>query len=218
MIRSGAIRGLLVIAPHPDDEAIGAYGLMARLRRRGVTVRVVIVSDGAASHPSSATWPRERLIRERRRETRRAMRRIGLTPRDITYLGLPDGGLSEVSDTVRQRIAACTRRIPKPSLIVGPMQDDAHPDHRVVAAGLAACRISGGRRLGYAVWPAVRRQALGSAMLRLTSAEQRAKRQAILSYRTQTGLITDDPSGFAMTSAHILAFSRPSETFREVRG
>lgn len=216
-MRTGAIRGLLVIAPHPDDEAIGAFGLMARLRRRGVPVRVLVVTDGAASHPGSTKWPRERLVRERRRETRRAMSRIGLTPRDITFLNLPDGELDMTGATVRARIAACARRLPKPGLIVGPMQDDAHPDHRVVAAGLAACRVPCARRFAYAVWPAGRRQARRSSALFLNAAEHRAKRHAIRSYRTQTGLITDDPAGFAMTNAQILAFSRPSETFRELR-
>jgi LmbE family N-acetylglucosaminyl deacetylase len=216
-MRSGSVRSLLVIAPHPDDEAIGAFGLMARLRRRGLTVRVLVVSDGGASHPGSTTWPRERLVRERQRETRRVMRRIGVTSSDITFLNLPDGELGQADDIVRQRIAVCARHMRKPSLIVGPVQDDAHLDHRVVAVGLAACRVPGTRRLAYAVWPAGRRQGRPSSALLLTAAEQRAKRHAIRSYKTQTGRITDDPSGFSMTDAQVVAFSRPSETFQELR-
>ncbi|WP_443029636.1 PIG-L deacetylase family protein, partial [Sphingomonas sp. TX0522] len=37
-----------MIAPHPDDEVIGAAGLIARLRRHGARVRVAVVTDGAA--------------------------------------------------------------------------------------------------------------------------------------------------------------------------
>lgn len=214
--RIGAVRGLLVIAPHPDDETIGAYALMMRLRRRGICVRVVVVTDGAASHPTSPTWPRARLIRERRRETRRALRPIGLTPRDVVFLNLPDGALGSAADAVRRGIAAAMLRMPKPALVVAPAESDAHPDHRIVAAGVKACRASGMRALAYPVWPAGQGMR-GSFALMLTASEQRRKRHAIRSYRTQTGRITDDPSGFAMTNAQVLAFSRPIETFMEVR-
>ena len=64
----GTPRCVLVIAPHPDDETIGAFALMARLRRRGVAVRILVVTDGGASHLASPTWPRRRLIRERQHE------------------------------------------------------------------------------------------------------------------------------------------------------
>lgn len=216
MLRIGAIRSLLVVAPHPDDETIGAYGLISRLRRRGAAVRVVVVTDGAASHPASPTWPMERLTRERRRETRRALRLMGLTPRDVTFMNLPDGGLAGATDAVRRGIATAARHMPKPALVVGPAENDAHPDHRAVAAGVRACRVPGIRCLTYPVWPTGQR-ARGSCLFPLTAVERLAKRHAIRSYRTQTGRITDDPTGFAMTNAQIAMFSRPAETFRERR-
>ena len=37
---------VLVFAPHPDDETIGAGGLIFHLARRGVPVRVVFVTNG----------------------------------------------------------------------------------------------------------------------------------------------------------------------------
>src|SRR3954466_10161705 len=37
---------LLVIAPHPDDEIIGAGGLMRRVHDAGGAVRVVYLTDG----------------------------------------------------------------------------------------------------------------------------------------------------------------------------
>ncbi|MET0375034.1 MAG: PIG-L family deacetylase, partial [Rhizorhabdus sp.] len=101
-LRLGTPRRLLVVAPHPDDEAIGAHAMMTRLRRRGVAVRVVIVTDGAASHPSSARWPRRRLVAERRRESRRVLRQIGVAADAVTFLDLPDGRLhTRVADARR---------------------------------------------------------------------------------------------------------------------
>src|SRR5712691_10451751 len=37
---------LLVIAPHPDDDVLGAGGLMQRVRAGGGSVRVVYLTDG----------------------------------------------------------------------------------------------------------------------------------------------------------------------------
>ena len=87
------LRDVLVVAPHPDDEAIGAFGLMSALRRRGARLWVLVVSDGGASHPGSTAWPPARLVPERRRETRRAMATLGIPPSRVRFLGLPDGAL-----------------------------------------------------------------------------------------------------------------------------
>ena len=52
--------GLVVIAPHPDDESLACGGLIAEAHAEGRPVRVVIVSDGTGSHPASKTYPRAR--------------------------------------------------------------------------------------------------------------------------------------------------------------
>lgn len=215
-LRIGTPRCLVVVAPHADDETIGAHALMTRLRRRGVEARVLVVTDGHASHRGSIAWPRPRLVRERQRETRRVVRRIGIGAGDVTFLGLPDGGLASMPARVARGIAAALHRAPRPMLIVAPAADDDHPDHRIVAAGVAAARMAHTRHLSYLVWPAGGR-VRGARCLALTSQERLAKRHAIRCYRTQAGRITDDPQGFAMTRAQIAAFSRPMETFVECR-
>ena len=211
----GRVRSLLMVAPHPDDETIGAHALMKRLRRRGVTVRVLVVSDGRASHPASIRWPRARLVHERRRETLRAMRRIGIAAADVAFLSLPDGALAAYAPAARRGVARMTGKVPKPALILGPSPRDDHPDHRVVAAAVAAARGPGLRRLAYPVWPAGRALA-GARPMPLTTQERLAKTRAIRSYRTQAGRITDDPDGFAMTRQQIAAFSRPQEWFADI--
>lgn len=209
-LRTGRPAALLVVAPHPDDETIGAHALMTRLRRSGVAVRVVIVSDGAGSHPDSRIWPRRRLVRERRRETRLVLRRIGVTARDVTFLDLPDGRLAQHATTIARAIRRMVQALPHPMLAVAPSHTDDHPDHRVVAA--AAWRQAGLRWLAYPVWPAGQRLP-GARPLYLSTQERLMKRHAIRSYRTQAGRITDDPRGFAMTAAQIAAFSCPREVF-----
>lgn len=203
-----------MVAPHPDDETIGAHALIARARRRGVAVRVLIVSDGAGSHRSSPTWPRTRLVRERRRETRRALHRIGVTAGAIDFLDLPDGDVAAHGGTIGRAVARALSMLPAPVLALAPSPRDDHPDHRAVAA---AARPRGGVRWrAYPVWPAGQRLPAARA-LTLTAQERLAKRHAIRRYRTQTGRITDDPHGFALTAAQIAAFSRPAEILGAMR-
>jgi len=211
----GRPRAVLVVAPHPDDETIAAHGLIARLARRGVRVAILVLSDGAASHPGSAAWPAPRLIRERRRETRQVLRRLGVTAAAVTFLRLPDGRLAEHAADVRRHTVRAARALPKPLLALAPSPADAHPDHRIVAA--AARHLPGVRWWRYPVWPAGQRLR-GARALALTAQERLAKRHAIRSYRTQAGRITDDPTGFAMTAQQIAAFSRPQEVFAPAAG
>ncbi|WP_235520066.1 PIG-L deacetylase family protein [Sphingomonas sp. Leaf22] len=211
MIRPG---GLLMVAPHPDDETIGGHAMIARMRRRGVPVRVLIVSDGAGSHRGSTAWPRQRLVRERRRETRMALHRIGVTARVITFLDLPDGDVAAHGGAISRGVARALATLPRPVLALAPSPRDHHPDHRAVAA--AARPAHGVRWLAYPVWPTGQRLPAARAMP-LTAQERLAKRHAIRRYRTQTGRITDDPTGFALSAAQIAAFSRPGEVFAAIR-
>ncbi|MCB8835087.1 PIG-L family deacetylase, partial [Escherichia coli] len=100
-----------MIAPHPDDEVIGAAGLIARLRRHGARVRVAVVTDGAASHRGSRQWPRARLVAARQRESLHALRRLGIVAGDVSFLNLPDGQLPSIPGrcyrALRRQVARC---------------------------------------------------------------------------------------------------------------
>ena len=205
------VRSAIIVAPHPDDEAIGAYGLIRALKARSARVRIVVATDGAGSHPNSVRWPRRRLIAERQRETRAVMRGIGVPAGDIAFLALPDGRLSDIKGAIGA-IQRAVARVRGCDLLVVPAADDDHPDHRIVAAALRRSRT---RRLRYLVWPG--RQApsrRASHMLRLGHVAF-AKRHAIRRYRSQMGAIVDDPTGFAITRRELVAFAQPVERFRE---
>ncbi|WP_245858589.1 PIG-L deacetylase family protein [Sphingomonas guangdongensis] len=205
-------RRLLVIAPHPDDEAIAAWSLMRRARRCGARVEVVVVSDGGASHPNSRSWPRGRLVVERRLEVRRVLRTIGVGCASVAFLNLPDGALTSHLAVLRRSLARALARSGA-DVVISPVPHDAHADHRAVAAALAGVRGRGERRMGYSVWPEGAARSLGHLVLPLTSGEVQQKRAAIRRYRTQAGRITDAEAGFAMTHRHLNAFARPTERF-----
>ncbi len=195
----------MVVAPHPDDEVIGAAALIRALMRKGTTVRVVVVTDGAASHPGSERWPRRRLVAARRRESRLALRRLGIMADGVAFLSLADGRVDQTAcDRALHREARRTGRL---DLIAGPAAADGHPDHRAVATALRTCRHPA-RRLYHQVWPPATRMA--GPILALPIAVT-AKRSLIRVHRTQLGAIRDDPTGFAIARHELDAFARSPE-------
>ena len=107
---------VVVVAAHPDDETLGAAGLIAEASRRGVAVDVVVATLGEASHPRSSTITPERLSRWRAREVTDS---VGLlAPRAVLHLlHLPDGELQQHVPAVTARVAALAGA---GSLVVAP--------------------------------------------------------------------------------------------------
>ena len=108
-IEVGAGEHLVVVAPHPDDETLGAGGLIRRVIERGGTVRVIFVTagDGYVEAVAQETGrPRPRPAEyvaygERRlREARLALRELGGDAiRAQHLLGFPDGGIEPLLTT-----------------------------------------------------------------------------------------------------------------------
>jgi LmbE family N-acetylglucosaminyl deacetylase len=97
---------LLVVAPHPDDETIGAGGLIQSVREAGGAVRVVYLTDGeaypdgvrAVGHRSKPYPVNYRDYGKRRqREARDALRTLGVDDANaLTFLGFPNNGLNRL--------------------------------------------------------------------------------------------------------------------------
>jgi LmbE family N-acetylglucosaminyl deacetylase len=120
-----ASRGhVIVIAPHPDDETLAAGGLLYDLSRRGWTASVIVVSDGARSHPGTVN-----LATIREAECRRAAIALGLASPPV-FLGFPDGGLADVVPLIAEELIAFLQGT---DLVIVPRADDGHDDHRAVA-------------------------------------------------------------------------------------
>ncbi len=202
---------VLVIAPHPDDEVIGCGGLIAQLRRAQVGVRVVIVTDGTASHRSSTRYPAQRLARLRAVETRRALAQIGVTAADIVFCAFPDGGASEWRGHARSYRRLHASVAGRWDVIVGPSVCDDHPDHREAASTVRRLRPDC-RYLSYTVWPG--ENARPGCFWRLPLKQDRYRKwMALKAYRSQRGLIRDDPDGFSLSSSELRRLNQPIERY-----
>ncbi len=94
---------LMIFSPHPDDETLGAGGLIQRVLRAGGKVKVVFMTSGDGfqdgvelidhtSHPTARDYNKYGQIR--RLEALGALTTLGMKTRDVIFLGFPDGGLS----------------------------------------------------------------------------------------------------------------------------
>jgi N-acetylglucosamine malate deacetylase 1 len=123
---------IVVIAPHPDDETLGAGGTIARFASLGVEVSVLIVSG----HLPPLYEPEAFETTER--EAREAMKILG-TAR-VEFLKIPatyvhQKPISEVNGVIGNFV-----REAKPEWVLIPFPD-RHIDHRTIFdASVVACR------------------------------------------------------------------------------
>jgi LmbE family N-acetylglucosaminyl deacetylase len=77
---------VVVIAPHPDDEALIAEGVLQRTLHEGRRAAVVLISNGDKGCGRDGF--------EREAETIAALGKLGLREDDVHFLGYPDGYLA----------------------------------------------------------------------------------------------------------------------------
>ncbi|PYE15419.1 LmbE family N-acetylglucosaminyl deacetylase [Williamsia limnetica] len=146
------VERLVVLAAHPDDEILGAAGVMIAAAAAGVDVVTVCLSDGSGSHPGSPTHSPHDLAAIRRAELDAATDILGLE-RSV-WGGLPDGALS-TADAAMTRIveAVLDERTDTVTGVLSVWEDDGHPDHEAV--GRCASRITAERGMmlwQYPIW------------------------------------------------------------------
>jgi LmbE family N-acetylglucosaminyl deacetylase len=219
-------RPFIVIAPHPDDESLACGGLIAEACRQTIRGKVVIVSDGAGSHPNSKAYPPHRLTALRKEEAKEAGAELGLNPEDMLFLGLPDRFVPHEGAEAERAIEAivdCAREIGAGSLFVS-WRHDPHCDHEASyrIAREVQRRVSGMRLFEYVVWghtlpPSTEVDPVRSGFrIRIDHEAQEKKRRAIAAHRSQTtALIDDDPGGFLFSQIDLAHFDLPYEFFLE---
>lgn len=129
-IESGA-GPVLVAAPHPDDETLGAGGLLLRARAAGRPVHWLIAT---AMRPEDG-WPAEKIAR-RETEIAAVAAAYGAT---VHRLGFPAARLDTVALGDLVSAVGAVARAVAPEMLLLPHRGDAHSDHAALHDAGAAC-------------------------------------------------------------------------------
>jgi len=86
----------VVFAPHPDDETLGCGGTIARKRRQGERVQLVILTDGSSSHKRFISVEELRSIRED--EAKEAAGVLGIEKDSVVFLRFVDQELEKTRE------------------------------------------------------------------------------------------------------------------------
>lgn len=214
----------LILAPHPDDESLGCGGLIAACVEAGRTPLVVILTDGAGSHPNSPSYPSDRLRAIRAEEARTAVGLLGLPNERIVFLNQPDTASPHDGpgfDALVETLVALIKRDPTCSAILAPWRHDPHCDHESASKLASAVAASAPlEQVAYPVWgwtlpgqTEIPGAAAKGFRLDITGFLA-AKRAAILAHKSQYGdMINDDPTGFKLPPVLLAIFDSPFETF-----
>lgn len=190
--RAIAVRAVLVLAPHPDDEVFGCGGAIVGHVRRGEPVSVVILThgEGQAHAGDDSAY-----MTVRQEESRRAAGVLGYGVPE--FWALPDRGVA-YGEVLIGRIVAAIRETGA-DLVYAPSIFEMHPDHRA----LAMAAVESVRRVGAGVRLAM--YEVGVPLVRVNvlldiSAEDGAKRQAMACFASQLAVQAYDE--------HIAALNR----------
>ncbi len=115
MLRIDQSDKMLIIAPHPDDEAIGCGGILAKYPSQ---CEVVVLTDGAAADENVA---KNEMADIRKNEFHSAMKKLGIS--DYRYCEYPDGQLMQHPECLSGIDFSLFTKI------FIPWGEDNHPDH-----------------------------------------------------------------------------------------
>jgi LmbE family N-acetylglucosaminyl deacetylase len=210
-LNEAAGRRIVVLAAHPDDEVLGAGGLMMRLAAVGHPIVIVWATDGEASHPGSTVVSADQLRSMRREESRQSVARLGVVPEATHHLMLPDGRLDRCLGALRDQISDV---VCSDDVVLAPWSQDGHPDHEAVGAIAGSL---GSVRWQYPIWmwhwatPGV--PTVPWAQVRAVEVPDVAtKAAAIAMFASQVEPIGPDAADAAILPPHVVArFTRRSE-------
>jgi LmbE family N-acetylglucosaminyl deacetylase len=199
----GSASRLLVFAPHPDDESLGAGILLQHAVAAGAAICVVYLTDG-----ENNPWPqrclsrrwrlnatdRQRWAKLRRQEAVAALQVLGISPQAARFLGWPDQGLTSLyrsqSDTTLAQLRYLILEW-SPTHVVGTDPSDRHGDHKALGEMLttlfasAAPALSETRRWNYVVHGGNGKHRREAVVVPQTAEQAEVKRRAIKCHQTQ---------------------------------
>jgi LmbE family N-acetylglucosaminyl deacetylase len=144
VLSTAAWTSAAILAAHPDDEVLGAGGIISLLAGAGSRLRLIAVTDGEASHPGHGDTAG--LAGRRAQERAEALLALGAADAEVLRLGLPDSALAGREGAVA---AALRDLLTGFDVCLAPGEGDIHADHEAVGR---AARSAAGQAFFYPVW------------------------------------------------------------------
>lgn len=142
---------VLVLAPHPGDDAIAIGGTIAKHRARGDEIRIIYLCDGRLGTPRRTTdLVQQELKQTRRGEAVRAASLLGVAPGSLSFWAYRDRELVANKTTTKALTQLITDYVP--DIIYAPHPFDQEPDHIVTAEILHAALLAIGGDLPSTLW------------------------------------------------------------------
>lgn len=182
------MRRILVLAPHPDDEAVGCAVALRRAMAEGAAARVLFLTTGVPAQAVLWPWQRPRhgaMVERRRNEAMAASRRLG-----VEIAGFADWPTRTLKDHLAETERLVREAASQASEIWVPAWEGAHQDHDVanwIAARLALPVLEFAE---YGLAGGVIRSNEfidGSGTIRLTPEEGAWKRDLLALYASERG-------------------------------
>ena len=231
-----------MLASHPDDEVLGCGATIMRRVDEGAIVQIVIVTDGRHSHRSRIITADE-LARLRKLEAIEACARLGLRESQLTFLEWEEGSVEASRSEIRSQLQRIIEEL-RPEEILVPSPLDGHHDHSAlhgVVGELIGHTSSDAMFHEYPTWfwsaqswtrqgasadtslPAAINRLLNAVfrlkpMLVRTEGYLEGKKQAVMAYRSQTTMLTDEPSWHILDEQLLRSVFQAHEIFFEWSG
>ncbi|MDQ4130414.1 MAG: PIG-L family deacetylase, partial [Actinomycetota bacterium] len=232
-------RSCLVLAAHPDDETLGCGATILRKRTAGTKVWVVIATDGSGSHRSSHISAQE-LVSIRAQEAAEACALLDVPAEALIRFGYPDTRLRDHLPELVTRLRKLIAEL-QPDEILVTSHLDQNVDHQALARAVRLARDAapeGCRIAEYPIWywadgpwlhrsedrplavrladfwrdPLVSVARLRPELVAIDGLAGR-KRDALLSYRSQTTNLTGEPGWATFDPSFIASFLDTHEVF-----
>ena len=198
---------ILLLAPHPDDEVVGAGAAIGRARALGAEVHVAFLTTGVPAREVLWAWQRaghDARVARRRAESEQAARLLGFSI--AFHQDIPTRTLKSALAATRARLVETIERAGIEMLWV-PAFEGAHQDHDV--ANFLAATFKDRMPAPLPVWEFAEYNFIGGQVhsqefacasgaeqvLQLSDAEIALKRRALALYASERGNLAHIKAG-----------------------
>ena len=203
---------ILVISPHPDDEAIGCGGTIRKHIVDGDVVEAIFLTSGEKG--GHAGLPEPELIRIREHESKKAQEILGVNK--IEFWRQRDGNFQVTQENLR-RLQDKLNTL-QPQVVYVPHEQESHPDHRASAdlvrraAAALPGPVSKPRVYMYEVWTPIQKI---DHIVDISDYVD-IKRQAIQAYETQCSVMKLDEAILSLNRYRGEMHSWPGGDYAEI--